>query len=297
MKVHDLPVEGRDFPRAGMAPASGAAYQADIEFARDVAGVTAVCRQRVGYPFHLGRALRMPGDPAGMPTVYLQSCSGGIFQRDDLRLRVIAGAGAWAHVTSAASTVVHGMESGGARQVIELAAAAGALLEYLPDPLILFPRARLHNGIQVRLDAQASVILGDALILHDPKAIGAAFELLESEIIVRDLLGKLLVCDRFKCTGGDLARARPGINGRYAAQASLFALTMARRAQELVGAMRHALAPIEGVYAAASALPNNAGAWVRILARDAIGVRAALQAAWAAVRTELTGQVPAPRRK
>jgi urease accessory protein len=128
----------------------------------------------------------MPGDPAGMPTVYLQSCSGGIFQRDDLRIRIVAGAGTSAHVTSAASTVVHGMESAGARQIVELDAGAGALLEYLPDPVILFPRARLHNGVQVRLDPQASVILGDALILHDPKGGGGAFEFLESETVVRD---------------------------------------------------------------------------------------------------------------
>ncbi len=287
----------RDLPAQGLEPAGPLVFQADIEFARDPGGVTGVCRQRVGYPFHVGRALRMPGDPAGMPTVYLQSCSGGIFQRDDLRMRIIAGAGASAHVTSAASTVVHGMESAGARQIVELDAAAGALLEYLPDPMILFPRARLHNGVQVRLDAQASVILGDALILHDPNGGGGAFEFLESETVVRDRAGKLLVCDRFRCNGGDLARALPGINGAYAAQATMFALTMACAATALVGAMRRALSPIEDVYAAASALPNGAGAWVRVLARDAIGARAALHAAWSAARTEITGDAPAPRRK
>ncbi len=288
MKLHDLPPEGLAPPQV---------LQADIEFARDPGGTTHIRRQQVGYPFHLGRALRMPGDPPGMPTVYLQSCSGGIFQGDDLRLRVVAGEGAWAHVTSAASTVVHGMETGGARQVLELVAAAGALLEYLPDPLILFPRARLHNGVQVRLDAQASVIVGDALILHDPRGAGAAFDYLESDIVVRDHAGKLLVCDRFRCRGGELGRGLPGINGAYAVQASLFALTRACTSQVLVNAMREALAPIEDVYAAASTLPNAAGAWVRILGRDAIGARAAQHAVWAAVRSTLTGRSPTPRRK
>jgi urease accessory protein len=288
MKLHDLPPEGLAKPPV---------LQADIEFARDPGGATLIRRQQVGYPFHLGRALRMAGDPPGMPTVYLQSCSGGIFQRDDLRLRVVAGEGAWAHVTSAASTVVHGMETGGARQVLELDAAADALLEYLPDPLILFPRARLHNEIQVRLDTQASVIVGDAIILHDPRGAGAAFEYLESEIVVRNRDGKLLVCDRFRCSGGELGRGLPGINGAYAVQASLFALTRSRSAKVLVDAMREALAPIADVYAAASALPNGAGAWVRFLGHDAIGVRAAQHAAWAAVRTALTGHSPAARRK
>lgn len=293
----------KDLPGDAMQPDEGYGFQADIEFGRNADGATGIRRQQVGYPFHLGRALHMPGDPAGMPTVYLQSCSGGIFQKDDLRIRIAAGAGAWAHVTSAASTVVHGMESGGARQTVEIDAAAGALLEYLPDPLILFPRARLRNSVQVRFDPQASVLLGDALILHDPRTAqgalhrGSAFDLLESETVVRDPAGRLLVCDRFRISGDDLGRALPGVNGAYLAQATFFALTAARPAAELVEALRNALSPIEEVYAAASALPGAAGAWVRVLARDAIGVRAALHAAWAAVRTGLAGQTPAARRK
>jgi urease accessory protein len=291
----------KDLPGAAIQPDDGLGLQADIEFARNANGATGIRRQRVGYPFHLGRALQMPGDPAGMPTVYLQSCSGGIFQGDDLRIRIAAGAGASAHVTSAASTVVHGMETAGARQVVELEAAAGALLEYLPDPLILFPRARLHNAVRLRLDPQATALLGDALLLHDPRSPlegqRDAFELLESEIVVHDPAGRLLVRDRFRISGDDLARALPGVNGRYLAQASFFAFTAARPAAALVEALRTALAPIPEVYAAASALPNGAGAWVRVLAHDAIGVRAALHAAWAAARTALTGQAPAARRK
>lgn len=293
----------KDLPGDAMQPGQAGVCQADIEFGRNANGSTGLRRQRVGYPFHLGRALHLPGDPAGMPTVYLQSCSGGIFQRDDLRIRIAAGAGAWAHVTSAASTVVHGMESGGARQSVELDAAAGALLEYLPDPLILFPRARLRNSVQVRLDPQASVLLGDALILHDPRTAqdaehrGSAFELLESETIVCDPGGRLLVCDRFRISGDDLLCALPGVNGAHLAQATFFALTAARPATQLVEALRSALSPVADVYAAASALPNGAGAWVRVLARDAIGIRAALHAAWAVVRTELAGQTPAARRK
>jgi urease accessory protein len=141
------------------------------------------------------------------------------------------------------------------------------------------------------------VIVGETLIFHDPKGEHGAFEFLESATVVRDRAGDLLVCDRFKCSGSDLARALPGINGAYATQATLFALTMARPANALVDALRQALSRIEGVYAAASALPNSTGAWVRVLAHDAIGARAALHAAWAAVRTEITGLAPAPRRK
>lgn len=291
----------KDLPGDAMRPAEAFGFQADIEFARSAGGATGIRRQRVGYPFHLGRALHLSGDPAGMPTVYLQSCSGGIFQRDDLRIRIAAGEGASAHVTSAASTVVHGMEAASARQVVEIDAAAGSLLEYLPDPLILFPRARLLNVVRITIDPQASVLLGDAMILHDPRSSQGGkrdvFELLESETVVHDPAGRLLVRDRFRISGDDLAHALPGVNGRYLAQATFFAFTATRPATTLVDALRSALFLVPEVYAAASALPNGAGAWVRVLAHDAIGVRAALHAAWAAARTVLTGQAPAARRK
>ena len=93
------------------------------------------------------------------------------------------------------------------------------------------------------------------------------------------------------------ARALPGVNGAYRAQATFFVLTAVRPAAVLVGVLRSALASVPDVYAAASALPNRAGAWVRVLARDAIGLRSALHAAWAGARAEITGQAPAARRK
>ncbi len=80
-----------DFVGAPVPPEAGQAVHALIDFARDPTGNTYISRQRVGYPFHLGRALTSPGDPAGMPTIYLQSCAGGMFDGDDLRLRIAAG--------------------------------------------------------------------------------------------------------------------------------------------------------------------------------------------------------------
>ena len=65
----------KPFDIAGAALAAQGPHEihADIEFARDAGGMTYVRHQRAGYPFHLGRALRSPGDPAGMATLYLQS--------------------------------------------------------------------------------------------------------------------------------------------------------------------------------------------------------------------------------
>ena len=270
--------------------------QTALEFACDANGATYVHRQRVGYPFHVGRSLKMPGDPPGMPTVYLQSCSGGIFEGDNLRLRITAGEGAAAHVASAASTVVHSMVLQAASQQVELHAQAGSFLEYLPDPVILFPRAKLTSGVRVSVHAGATVILGESVLLHDPKGGDDRFDWLQSETVIEDAAGKLLARDRFRIEGVQLARGLAGITGSWKAQGSLFVVTSAKPPAELVAAMRAAVASA-GVYAGATILPNQSGAWSRILASDAAALKTALFSVWAAVRQTLTGAAPMPRRK
>ena len=285
-----------DADPVALAPPRPQTAQAELEFARDANGGTYVHRQRVGYPFHVGRSLKMPGDPPGMPTVYLQSCSGGIFEGDDLRMRISAGEGATAHVATAASTVVHSMESQAASQQVELLAQPGSFLEYLPDPVILFPRAKLANGVRVRTHPGATVIFGDSMLLHDPKGGNDPFDWLQSDTLIENEAGKLLARDRFRIEGMQLARGLAGITGAWKAQGSLFVATTTRPAAELVAAMRAAPVPA-GVYTGATTLPNQSGAWTRILATDAAALKAALFSTWAAVRQTLTGAAPMPRRK
>jgi urease accessory protein len=284
-----------DLDPAALVPVPQA-VQAELEFACDPGGATYLQRQRVMYPFHVGRSLKLPGDPPGMPTVYLQSCSGGIFEGDALRLRIAAGDGAAAHVATAASTVVHSMERQSASQQVELHAQGGAFLEYLPDPVILFPRAKLASGVRVSMHPGATVILGDSILLHDPKGGEERFDWLRSETVIEDAAGKLLARDRFRIEGAQLARGLAGITGSWKAQGSLFVLTAAKAPGELVAALRIGLASA-GVYAGATILPNQCGAWARILAVDAAALKAALFSAWSAVRQALIGAAPMPRRK
>lgn len=285
-----------DADPAALAPPRPQAAQAQLEFACDANGATYVHRQRVGYPYHVGRSLKMPGDPPNMPTVYLQSCSGGIFEGDSLCLRITAGEGAAAHVATAASTVVHSMTSQAASQQVELHAQAGSFLEYLPDPVILFPRARLTSGVRVSVHPDATVIFGEAVLLHDPKGGDGRFDWLHSDTVIEDEAGRLLARDRFRIEGVHLARRLAGITGIWKAQGSLFVVTAAKPPAELVAAMRAALVSA-GIYAGATILPNQSGAWARILATDAAALKAALFSAWAVVRQTLTGAAPMPRRK
>jgi urease accessory protein len=281
------------------APATGSNSrpQLDLAFAAGPDGCTVLRRQHVTYPFHVGRSWTVAGDPDGMLTLYVQSCSGGVFQHDDLALRIAAGPGAQVHVTTAAATIVHRMDSAQARQAVTLEAQPGSLLEYLPDSLILFRGARLRNELTLRAHPQAVVMAWDAIVPHDPDGNGGAFDWIASDLCVQDPAGRVLARDRYLLDGTLLARGIPGVTGPFRCQGAFMVVQRQVPQAALVATLRAALPAARGLYAGASSLPSDCGAWVRVLAADALLLRDALQRAWYSARRLITGTQPRPRRK
>jgi urease accessory protein len=278
-------------------PADAAAEQASLVFARAPDGRTFIARQRVGYPFHITRPFYLDRAPAGLLTLYLQSVSGGIYQDDRLAMRLHAEADAQAQVTTQAATIVHTMPRGEAAQSLAIRAEAGAYLEYWPDPLILFPDARLASALDVVVDERATVLLCDAFTQHDPAAAGRRFAWLKGESRISRPNGRLLALDRFAISGDRVQEQARAGQGDYPAQATVMAIHGAGPADALVDALRQGLGEIDGLYAGASALPAGCGAWARLLAPDGLILRAGLDAAWASLRRCITGAEPGVRRK
>ena len=276
-------------------------YQLDVSLVRDVSGRTHIGGQYVAYPFHLCRALRTLGDPADMPTLYIQSCSGGLFEGEDLHCRLRVGAKARAHVTTAASTIVHTMESGTSAQCIEIDVAAEGFLEYLPEPLILFPGASLFSSVHMRVAPSATVLAWDSFFAHDPKphAQGGTkvFRELVSELSISDENGRLLARDRFRAEGAAFQRAAPGVMNGYRTQAGFVLVRRDCPVDQWTTNLRESVSECTDAYIGVSALPNATGLWVRILAPDAARCRDVLARVWSRARETITGVVPVPRRK
>ncbi len=277
---------------------AAAGRQAELVFTRAPGGRTYISHQRVGYPFHITRPFYLDPDPAGLLTLYLQSVSGGIYRGEHLALGLEAEAGAEAQVTTQSATIVHRMQGGGeARQDMTIRAGAGAVLEYLPDPLILFPGARFQTTLRAVAEPTATVILSDAFTQHDSEAAGGCFQRLASDTRIERPDGSLLAFDRFDI-GGELGEAHlDGAAGAYPAHGTLMTVHDGCPAEELADALRQALDACSGIYAGASTMPEGCGAWARILAEDGHSLRAALKAAWAAARLKVSGAEPARRPK
>lgn len=281
-------------PGRAAAPSSA---RAEFAFGRGPEGETFIRRQFAAYPFHVCRPHRFAGDPPGMVTLYLQSLSGGIYEHERLSLSLAAEPGTRVHVTSQASTIVQSMQGGQARLDATLEVAEDALVEYMPDPLILFPGADMATTLTLRWHEDARVILTDAFLAHDPEGGAGVFSKLDSRLDVETPEGRLLARDRFVLSGAAHRDRLACEEGGGGAIGTLVVLAGRDELAPLLSAVRDALAALPGTYAGASLLPNDCGLRARLVSADGVALRQATQAAWAAAREVFTGAPPPERRK
>lgn len=290
-------MRGESAPRLSDELCSTASPQAVLSFKRDPSGQTFIARQRTTYPFTLTQPFCLDRAPHGMLTLMLQSISGGVYENERLALDFSVKDGACVHLTTQGATVVHSMrEDRGATQQVSIRAGKGSFVEYLPDPLALFPQAHFRSAVQITVGEGATVISGDAFGLHDPEALARPFGSIFSETVFQQPDGQRRCVDRFEMSGREFIASLPPALQRYQTQGTFWVVSD-HNAEELVTAVRMAFNSLPDIYAGASVLPDNAGVWMRVLALDAVALRSAFHAAWSAVRLCLTGVKPPSRRK
>lgn len=271
----------------------------DLSFAPDPAGKTYLDRQFSSYPFHICRPFYLDqGSPvAGMATVYTQSSSGGLYTQDRLVTTVTVKPGAQAHLTTQASTIVHRSTRGPALHSTEISVQHGGLIEYLPDPIILFPGAHLISKVQMTLAKTSSAILYDSFLAHDFRGEDEPFEGFDSEVRLCAADGTPLVIDRFRMSGQDFAKGLLGQMGGFACHGSVFVVMPDRDPGALIAACRQLHADPDEAVIGVSELPSRTGLSARILSKDAITLKRLMGQLWQVSRAAMTGARPDPRRK
>ena len=295
-----MPPDGSAAAEAKTSAGSGrklVAGRLELAFAADVGRRTYLLRQYASYPFHVCRVLYQDAHPPGLATLYLQSCSGGVYEDDRLDVRLEAAEGTEAHVCTQAATIVHTMPSGSASLEARIDCARGSYLEYLPDPQILFPRSRCSSRIAVRLSGDAIALVSDSFLAHDPGGKREMFSHYASEIVIENPCGRVLAIDRLRVDGSDFRDARPGISGSYAAQGTMIVAGLALASPAVAESLRGVRPERNEAMIGVSELPKSAGLLVRVLAADGAALKRAMSSAWCAARTVLKGAPPVERRK
>ncbi|MFI1957691.1 urease accessory protein UreD [Streptomyces althioticus] len=245
-------------------------------------------------PLEIMRPLYVDPEMPGMACTYVMATGGGIAQADRYRVDLRCGPGTEALFTTQAATKVYRMEHDYATQRVHLTADDGAYVEYVPDPLIPFAGARFHQGTVLTVHEGATVVYGETITAGRlARGERHLYTLLTTDLEIRRPDGTLLAVDTFRLQperhGGVTG---PAVFAGHDHVASLFVVSGRRPAAEIADTLHRALTGRDVLHGA-SVLPDDCGAWVRILGCDQPRFTAAVREAWDAVRRILTGH-PAP---
>lgn len=132
-------------------------------------------------------------DAAGCLCLYILSPTGGVVQRDMYQIEVVAGPGTHTLLTNPAATKVYRMPHGEATQQVKLEIKAGAVVEYWPEPMILFADSDWRQETQITLHDNALLLLQE-IIMPGRLARGEVlrFRRYAAKLTVRDSSGLLL---------------------------------------------------------------------------------------------------------
>lgn len=258
-------------------------------------GMTRVQRQYQRAPLQIYRPIYLDAGRPDMAFIFMQQSGDGLVQGDRYRVDIDCARGTAAHITTQAPTKVFGARRNFATQLVNLRADAGAVLAYLPDPVVPFRGSRLFQRICLTADPESTVILGETLlpgrVAHHEAHV---YDLYWAETEVRGPDGRLLFADvlRLNPAGGENPKSI-GLLGAHDVTATLYIITGQMDPSTMVALLRSALAACPDVLVGVSELPNSSGAAVRLLGPTAKAVQAALRTAWNAARLALLG-TPAP---
>ena len=268
-------------PPDRVGPAVPSGMQGGVQLrAERIAGRTRITDLTCRPPLQVLRAHHLDRERPDLASVILASPAGGILQGDQLTIDIRVGPGARLRLGTQSATRIYRAPAGEARQVVRLEVEAGAYLEYLPDPFIPYAGSRFTCATTAIVAEDAALIVTE-VVAPGRAARGEilAFERFESTIEIRRPDDRLLATDAVI-----LDRAEPmrvvGALGRYVAVGTLLVI----RSGFSSSILRDAALDHRGrsVSVGASSLPNDAGAWLRVLAErlgDAVAVIDAAQAA------------------
>jgi len=268
-----------------------------LEFDVTKDGKTYINRQFSRYPYHICRAQYIDTRPSGLATVYVQSSSGGIFESDDLYSKIVTRPGAQAHITTQASTIVHSMYGAKAKQSLYLESEEGSYLEFLPDPLILFPESDLKSLVYIRHHPESTILYCDGFCQHDPRQQSEPFRRFLSQVVVEDHNNELLCLDRYAVTGEEFSTGAPGIMGSCAIQSTFLVLVNTSFVQDICHLLISDMRSSSHAYIGVTVLPSNCGVLVRTIASEVFSAKQVINQVWEIARDHILGHSPSPRRK
>jgi urease accessory protein len=245
-------------------------------------------------PLQVLRAAYTEPELPGLASVTICSPAGGVLQGDRLRIEVALDAGAQLRLETQSATRLYAMPDGSASGRVSLKLGPGSFLEYVPDPLIPFAGAAYRQESTWEVDESATLIAGEVVTAgREARGENARYQRVELEIDARRPGGQDLFSDA--CVLAPDGAHGLGFLGGYTTLGSLFVVSSKFQSASFAGLAEHPA--VAAGYAGWSDLPNDAGAWFKVLAHDSASAVSAVQAAWATARRVILGVALPPKRR
>ena len=181
-----------------MSPASGKYGVLEMGFELDRTGRTVLRHLHREVPLIVQQALYFDEQLPTMACVYILSSGGPNLDGDRYSIGVELGAGAMAHISTGAATLISPMEHDSARQRLSITLDDGAYLEWLPRPMIPCAHSRYGSTAELIVSPGATLFYSDVVAcgrLHsgehfdyDEFSLTAVVCRPSGEVVVRDAL-------------------------------------------------------------------------------------------------------------
>lgn len=287
-----------DYPEAGMHRVEG---RLKLRFSADRTRQTQLIVREQRPPLQVIRAFPIS---TGGALVHVHNISGGVLGGDQLGLEVDVEPGAHAQLTSTGATRLYRTRPGvpDSKQTGRVTVREGALLEYLPDPLIPFSGSRYQQQMRIELDSSAGLFWWETVA---PGRV-AQGEQFAYEQLLLDLhistQGRSIAIERLKlvphCRAlSSLARLGPYSHfcSFYICRVGLEAVHWSTLEKEL-GALAQELSSPGEISWGVSTLVAH-GLVMRAVSRQGRDIPPGLLAFWRAAKRYLYDEEPVPPRK
>jgi urease accessory protein len=262
-------------------------------------GSTSLRVQRQDPPW---RALRAFANSSGEALVHVHNVSGGVLGGDNLKLEVNMAPAAQAQITNVGATRVYRHRAGrsDATHTAILHIGAGALLEYLPEPLIPFAHSRFSQTSEIHLADGAGLIWWETLsagrIAH-----GESFDF--ENVCVNTAIhsrNELIAFERYSISPKLRNVSSPSRMGSFLYSATMYVCRAdgSSRWFRLEGELNEIAGELSGPETlwGASSLARD-GVVVRGMAKHAHQINAGLQRFWQAAKQSVWERAALPPRK
>ncbi|MEB3339901.1 urease accessory protein UreD [Okeania sp.] len=260
----------------------------EIKLERNSYNKTVVTHQYTNHPLRLSNVFRLDATDMGTAYLYLTSTSPGLLAGDNLNLSLDLEKGASLYFTDQAAIKVHAMPITATKATTntKIKVKAGARLEFVAEPLILFADAALEQTTQIQLDSNAELFWSEIMI---PGRLARGewykFRYYFSQLKMISMTEEICFKDAIHLEGkdnlfkdSDIFASMPILANLIVIQPNINRELLSQKLENIEAAN------CSEILLGSSVLPNNKGLLIRVLASKTIQIKQYIKYALNCVR-------------